>query len=121
MAPILAQSLLEGMCIHSGKRILLESVGMSLRRYKAALEKANYASLALKEEAGEEETLGEDEEELQAVLARARRAAAAKKEEAAAAAEGPGVARIAEQAAARRAADEAQRAADAAEGAPFSS
>jgi hypothetical protein len=60
--------------------------------------------------------LGEDEEELQAVLARARRAAAAKKEDAAAAAEGPSLARIAADAAARRAADEAQRLTDAAEG-----
>lgn len=95
---------------------ILERV-MPLRRYKAALEKANYASLALKDDPTEEEgTLGEDEEELQAVLARARRAAAAKKEDAAAAAEGPSLARIAEDAAARRAADEAQRLADAAEG-----
>ncbi|BDA45958.1 probable U4/U6.U5 tri-snRNP-associated protein 1 at N-terminal half [Coccomyxa sp. Obi] len=87
-------------------------------RYKAALEKANYASLVLKEDAGQEEegTLGEDEDELQEVLARARRAAAAKKEEEAAAAEGPSVARIAEEAARRRAAEEAQRAADAAAG-----
>ncbi|CAL8462106.1 g1637 [Coccomyxa elongata] len=87
-------------------------------RYKAALEKANYASLALKEDPGQEEegTLGEDEDELQEVLARARRAAAAKKEEEAAAAEGPSVARIAEEAARRRAAEEAQRASDAAAG-----
>ena len=97
---------------------LVESVLVMLRRYKAALEKANYASLALKEDARQEEegTLGEDEDELQEVLARARRAAAAKKEEEAAAAEGPSVARIAEEAARRRAADEAQRAADAAAG-----
>lgn len=106
----------EAFCRGAVGVIFSDPGNLHLCRYKAALEKANYASLALKEEQEQEGTLGEDEEELQAVLARARRAAAAKAEADAAAEEGPSVARIAEEAARRRAAEEAQRAADAAEG-----
>ncbi len=48
------------------------------RRYESALQKANYASLALKEDASAAGGDEEEDEELYETLARARRAAQAK-------------------------------------------
>jgi hypothetical protein len=91
---------------------------MGTCRYANALEKANYASLALKETppAEDDEADGDKEEddELAEMLARTRRAAQAK--EAAASQQLLSVDAIAEEAARRRAAEEAQRAAEGAEG-----